>query len=331
MLVDGQPLNLSFQRKTGYVQQQDLHLSTATVREALVFSALLRQPATTPRESKIDYIEEVLDLLDMTEYADAIIGETGQGLNVEQRKRLTIGVELAAKPELLVFLDEPTSGLDSQTSWSICDLMRKLVDRGHAILCTIHQPSTMLFQRFDRLLLLARGGRTVYFGEVGQGSQVLRDYFVRNGAHECPPGANPAEWMLGVIGAAPGATSAVDWHQVWKNSPEKQAVDRELTFLTQRSRRTDDNSDVKGGDEQYAAGLGTQIAVVTKRSFQHYWRSPSYLYSKAFLGVGSVNLMIHSGDCALILYRCFSSALLFCKVTGLNRVYEASCSAYLRC
>ena len=76
-----------------------------------------------------------------------------EGLNVEQRKRLTIGVELVAKPKLLLFLDEPTSGLDSQTAWSICTLMRKLAQNGQAILCTIHQPSAILFQQFDSLLL----------------------------------------------------------------------------------------------------------------------------------------------------------------------------------
>lgn len=100
----------------------------------------------------------------METFADAIIGFPGEGLNVEQRKRLTIGVELAARPQLLVFLDEPTSGLDSQTSWAICDLIERLAKAGQAVLCTIHQPSAMLFSRFDRLLLLRPGGKTVYFG-----------------------------------------------------------------------------------------------------------------------------------------------------------------------
>jgi ATP-binding cassette subfamily G (WHITE) protein 2 (PDR) len=108
---------------------------------------------------------------------------------------LTIGVELAARPKLLIFLDEPTSGLDSQTSWSICDLMEKLTRNGQAVLCTVHQPSSLLFQRFDRLLLLAKGGRTVYFGDIGRDSNVLLDYFSRNGAPECPAGMNPAEYM----------------------------------------------------------------------------------------------------------------------------------------
>lgn len=161
MLVDGRPRDASFQRKTGYVQQQDLHLETTTVREALAFSAILRQPAHVPRAEKIAYVDEVIKLLEMEAYADAVVGVPGEGLNVEQRKRLTIGVELAAKPQLLLFLDEPTSGLDSQTSWSIADLMEKLTKNGQAILCTIHQPSAMLFSRFDRLLFLAKGGRTV--------------------------------------------------------------------------------------------------------------------------------------------------------------------------
>src|ERR1700753_5681 len=186
MLVDGRQRDASFQRKTGYVQQQDLHLSTSTVREALNFSALLRQPAHVPKDEKLAYVDEVIKLLDMTEYADAVVGIPGEGLNVEQRKLLTIGVELAAKPELLLFLDEPTSGLDSQTSWAICDLMEKLTNSGQAILCTIHQPSAMLFQRFQRLLFLQKGGQTVYFGEIGHNAETLIKYFERNGGFACP-------------------------------------------------------------------------------------------------------------------------------------------------
>jgi ATP-binding cassette, subfamily G (WHITE), member 2, PDR len=290
MLVDGRLRDGSFQRKTGYVQQQDLHLGTATVREALAFSAFLRQPKSTPKQEKLDYVEEVIGLLDMQEYADTVIGEIGEGLNVEQRKRLTIGVELAAKPALLLFLDEPTSGLDSQTSWSICDLMEKLVKNGQAILCTIHQPSAMLFQRFDRLLLLAKGGRTVYFGEIGKNSQTLVDYFIGKGAPSLPEGANPAEWMLGVIGAARGSPNTdIDWPRVWGDSPEKVAVDAELDRLVSTSPRGKHNSSDTELNAEFAAPLTDQIIIVTKRIFQQYWRSPSYLASKAFLGIGSVS------------------------------------------
>lgn len=292
-LVDGRPRDESFQRKTGYVQQQDLHLHTTTVREALEFSALLRQPSQYTRAEKLGYVETVIDLLDMRDYADAIVGIPGEGLNVEQRKRLTIGVELAARPKLLLFLDEPTSGLDSQTSWSICNLMETLTKNGQAILCTIHQPSAMLFQRFDRLLLLAKGGKTVYFGEVGEGSKTLMDYFVRNGGSPSPPGSNPAEHMLEVIGAAPGAQTEIDWPAVWRTSSEYQEVRAELGTLrelaNQPSLASDPND--KTSYSEFAAPFSDQLLQVGRRVFQQYWRSPSYIYSKILLTVGCVSLL----------------------------------------
>ncbi|KAL3468943.1 ABC-2 type transporter-domain-containing protein [Aspergillus californicus] len=295
MLVDGSPRDSSFQRKTGYAQQQDLHLSTATVREALQFSALLRQPAHIPRQEKINYVSEVIKLLDMGEYADAVIGVPGEGLNVEQRKHLTIGVELAARPALLLFLDEPTSGLDSQTSWAILDLLDKLKRNGQAILCTIHQPSAMLFQRFDRLLFLQSGGRTVYFGEVGENSHILIDYFTRNGGPPCPPDANPAEWMLDVIGAAPGSHTEINWFQTWRDSPEYARVHEHLEELKQeRSQQTNlarITSGQKREDEasfrEFAAPFWTQLWEVQFRVFQQVWRAPIYIYSKTVLCVVS--------------------------------------------
>ncbi|KAK0365332.1 Multidrug resistance protein [Friedmanniomyces endolithicus] len=286
MLVDGHQRDSSFQRKTGYVQQQDLHLQTTTVREALNFSALLRQPAHVPRREKLEYVNEVIKLLDMEEYADAVVGVPGEGLNVEQRKRLTIGVELSAKPELLLFLDEPTSGLDSQTSWAICDLMEKLKNSGQAILCTIHQPSATLFQRFDRLLFLAKGGKTVYFGEVGANSKVLSSYFERHGSHKCPRDANPAEWMLEVIGAAPGSHTDIDWHETWRGSKEYSEVHAELEKMkTERPQEASPELDKvdKESYREFAAPFGVQMREVTFRVFQQYWRTPSYIYSKAAL------------------------------------------------
>lgn len=290
MLVDGKLRDESFQRKTGYVQQQDLHVHTQTVREALNFSALLRQPARYSHQEKLDYVETVIALLDMQEYSDAIIGVPGEGLNVEQRKRLTIGVELAARPQLLLFLDEPTSGLDSQTSWSICNLMQKLTDNGQAILCTIHQPSAMLFQRFDRLLLLSRG-KTIYFGDIGKNSNVLVDYFVRNGGPKCPPGVNPAEYMLEVIGAAPGAHTDVDWPEVWRNSPEHGLVQQELEQLAVDENSYAEQTDSRDVTEynEFAATPYMQYTQVTKRLFQQYWRSPGYIYSKVILSAGAVS------------------------------------------
>ncbi|KAE8453210.1 hypothetical protein EG329_011277 [Mollisiaceae sp. DMI_Dod_QoI] len=282
MLVDGRERDTGFQRKTGYVQQQDLHLATSTVREALTFSAVLRQPKTIPLKEKISYVDEVIKVLEMETYADAVVGVPGEGLNVEQRKRLTIGVELAAKPALLLFLDEPTSGLDSQTAWSICALLRKLADNGQAILCTIHQPSAILFQEFDRLLFLAKEGKTVYFGDIGKDSNVLINYFEKNGSLKFGPKDNPAEKMLEVIGAAPGSETTIDWPQVWKNSPERQAIKSALADMKEKLSHKEVNNDPTTLD-QFAAPLPLQLITVLIRVFQQYWRTPSYLYSKTAL------------------------------------------------
>ncbi|KAI9044993.1 ABC transporter CDR4 [Aspergillus affinis] len=283
MLVDGHPRDSSFQRKTGYVQQQDLHLATSNVREALEFSALLRQPAHLSRKQKIDYVEEVIKLLGMEAYADAVIGVPGVGLNVEQRKRLTIGVELAAKPQLLLFLDEPTSGLDSQTSWSILDLIDTLAKHGQAILCTIHQPSAMLFQRFDRLLFLDTGGKTIYFGEIGENSSTLSSYFERNNAKALQMGENPAEWMLEVIGAAPGSHSDIDWFKVWRESPEYVQMKEHLaelkSSLSTRPREKLDSEVFR----EFAAPFHAQLWECLVRIFAQYYRSPTYIWSKAAL------------------------------------------------
>lgn len=86
------------------------------------------------------------------------MGVPGAGLGVEQRKRLTIGVELVAKPRLL-FADEPTSGLDGSSSYVIVQFLRKLAAAGQAVICVVHQPSASLYAEFDSLLLLKAGGR----------------------------------------------------------------------------------------------------------------------------------------------------------------------------
>ena len=282
MFVNGRLRDQSFQRSTGYVQQQDLHLETSTVREALRFSAYLRQSREISVEEKNEYVENIIDILEMGPYSDAIVGVAGEGLNVEQRKRLTIGVELAAKPKLLLFLDEPTSGLDSQTAWSICQLMRKLANHGQAILCTIHQPSAILLKEFDRLLFLAKGGRTVYFGELGENCHTLINYFESHGANKCPPAANPAEWMLEVIGAAPGSHANQDYHEVWMASEEREAVKAELERMEKELLEipVDDSIDAK---RSFASTYWVQYYQVTKRVMQQYWRTPTYIWSKLFL------------------------------------------------
>lgn len=269
--VDGMPLKSSFQRKTGYVQQQDLHLETSTVREALRFSALLRLPNSISREEKYNYVEKVIEMLNMECFSEAIVGQPGEGLNIEQRKLLTIGIELAAKPKIL-FLDEPTSGLDSQSSWTIVTLLRKLAANGQAILATIHQPSAILFQQFDSILLLGKGGRTAYFGPLGQDCHTLTNYFEAGGARTCDQKENPAEYILSVIGNA-----SYDWPGAWTLSDHYKNMRQNLSILeVDHSTAQTDPDDAL----EFAVPFTSQFRYVLKRLFQNYSRKPGYIFAK---------------------------------------------------
>ncbi|KAI1497600.1 ABC transporter [Biscogniauxia marginata] len=280
ILVDGRPLPVSFQRSAGYCEQLDVHEPYATVREALEFSALLRQGRHVPREEKLRYVDTIIDLLELHDLADTLIGRVGTGLTVEQRKRVTIGVELVSKPSILIFLDEPTSGLDGQSAFNTVRFLRKLADVGQAILVTIHQPSAQLFAQFDTLLLLARGGKTVYFGDIGENGSVVKEYFGRYDA-PCPQDTNPAEHMIDVVSGH--LSQGRDWNEVWRNSPEYESVTAELDRIVSDAAAKPSAAFDDG--HEFAMPLSSQIKIVTQRMSTSLYRNTGYTNSKIILHI----------------------------------------------
>lgn len=282
ILVDGRDLPVSFQRSAGYCEQLDVHEPLATVREALEFSALLRQGRDVPRDEKLKYVDTIINLLEMQDIEHTLIGKVGAGLSVEQRKRLTIGVELVSKPSILIFLDEPTSGLDGQAAFNTLRFLRKLAEVGQAVLVTIHQPSASLFAQFDTLLLLAKGGKTVYSGPIGDNAQAVKEYFGRYGA-TCPPEANPAEHMIDVVSGS--SSQGKDWNQIWLDSPEygKFIADLDGIIDEAASKPPDTNDD----GHEFATPLWEQIKLVTQRMNVSLYRNTDYVNNKFALHVGS--------------------------------------------
>ncbi|KAL1861192.1 hypothetical protein Plec18170_001707 [Paecilomyces lecythidis] len=282
IMVDGRPLSVSFQRSAGYCEQLDVHEPFATVREALEFSALLRQPRHVPREEKLKYVDIIIDLLELHDLADTLIGKVGAGLSVEQRKRVTIGVELVSKPSILIFLDEPTSGLDGQAAFNTVRFLRKLADVGQAVLVTIHQPSAQLFAQFDTLLLLAKGGKTVYFGDIGDNAQTVRDYFARYDA-PCPTETNPAEHMIDVVSGH--LSQGKDWNKVWLDSPEHDHMVKELDSIISDAA----SKPVQTHDDghEFATPLWEQTKIVTQRMMTALWRNTDYVNNKFALHIGT--------------------------------------------
>lgn len=282
VLVDGRPLPVSFQRSAGYCEQLDVHEPYATVREALEFSALLRQGREVPKEEKLAYVDTIIDLLELHDLADTLIGRVGAGLTVEQRKRVTIGVELVAKPSILTFLDEPTSGLDGQSAYNTMRFLRKLANSGQAVLVTIHQPSAQLFAQFDTLLLLAKGGKMVYFGDIGDNAKTVRDYFEKHGL-PCPPDANPAEHMIDVVSGSLGRGQ--DWNQVWLESPEAKETEKQLDKIIEDAAANESHTLDDGHD--FAMPLWQQLKIVLARASLSLYRNTDYINNKFALHVGS--------------------------------------------
>ncbi|KUF88270.1 UDP-3-O- N-acetylglucosamine deacetylase [Phytophthora nicotianae] len=226
MLNGYEASDLAIRRCTGYCEQMDVHSEAATIREALTFSSFLRQDASVSDAKKYDSVNECIELLGLEDIADQII----RGSSVEQMKRLTIGVELAAQPSV-IFLDEPTSGLDARSAKIIMDGVRKVADSGRTIICTIHQPSAEVFYLFDRLLLLQRGGQTAFYGDLGENCRNLIDYFENiPGVAPLPVGYNPATWMLECIGAGVGhgTEDLMDFVSYFKNSPYNQQLETNM-------------------------------------------------------------------------------------------------------
>eukprot|EP00644_Phytophthora_capsici_P019764 jgi/Phyca11/512156/fgenesh2_kg.PHYCAscaffold_341_\ len=280
ILLNGYPAtDLAIRRSTGYCEQMDIHSESATIREALTFSAFLRQGADVPDSYKYDSVNECLDLLDLHPIADQII----RGSSVEQMKRLTIGVELAAQPSVL-FLDEPTSGLDARSAKLIMDGVRKVANTGRTVVCTIHQPSTEVFGVFDSLLLLKRGGETVFAGELGKNASKMIAYFESiDGVDKLQDNYNPATWMLEVIGAGVGNSNGgkTDFVKVFQGSKHYQLLQDNLD-RDGVTRPSPDLPELTYGDKRAATEM-TQAKFLLQRFFNMYWRTASFNLTRFFV------------------------------------------------
>ena len=125
----------------------------------------------------------------------------------------------------------------------------------------------------------------MYFGDIGKNSSILTSYFESQGAHPCPPDANPAEWMLQVIGAAPGAVATRDYADAWRESKEYAEMKKELARKREIAKAASitNKKERKMALAPFAASFGAQLMACTHRVFQQYWRTPSYIYSKLAL------------------------------------------------
>ena len=163
--ISGKEAELEKYKKIcGFVPQEDVMHRELTVRENILHSARIRLPSNWSAEEVEYHTDSVIEALNLKHVSHTLIGDgISRGVSGGQRKRVNIGMEVAATP-LCLFLDEPTSGLDSTSSLEVMDMLDKISEIGMTIVAVIHQPRVEIFTKFHDVLMIAPGGRTAYLG-----------------------------------------------------------------------------------------------------------------------------------------------------------------------
>ncbi|XP_030552874.1 ABC transporter G family member 32 isoform X2 [Rhodamnia argentea] len=280
----------TFARISGYCEQNDIHSPCLTVLESLLFSAWLRLPADVDLETQRAFVEEVMELVELTQLAGALVGLPGvDGLSTEQRKRLTIAVELVANPSM-VFMDEPTSGLDARAAAIVMRTVRNIVNTGRTIVCTIHQPSIDIFESFDELLFMKRGGELIYAGPLGPKSCELIKYFEAvEGVPKIRAGYNPAAWMLEVTSSDEEDRLGLDFAELYRRS---YLFRHNKELVENLSRPNSSYKELKFPTKYNQSYLEQFIACLWKQNLS-YWRNPQYTAVRFFYTV-VISLMLGS-------------------------------------
>ncbi|KAL5700652.1 drug-responsive transcription factor pdr3 [Ranunculus cassubicifolius] len=263
----------TFARISGYCEQTDIHSPQITVEESVVYSAWLRLSPSINSNTKMAFVNEVLETIELDGIKDALVGLPGSsGLSTEQRKRLTIAVELVANPSI-VFMDEPTSGLDARAAAIVMRAVRNVVNTGRTVVCTIHQPSIDIFEAFDELILMKTGGRIIYSGPLGQHSSRVIEYFGGiSGVQRIKDNYNPATWMLDVTSSSAEVELGVDFANLYN---ESSLYKDNAELVEQLSSPPLDSTDLQFSTRFPQNGWGQFKACLWKQNLS-YWRSPAY-------------------------------------------------------
>ncbi|EDW64393.1 ATP-binding cassette sub-family G member 1 [Drosophila virilis] len=188
--VNGKPMATTsdrFRQLSCYIHQDDLLRPQLMVGEIMLLAAHLKLGFGVTKAHKLNLIKHILSLLGLEHRYNVYTGKLSGG----QKKRLAIALELISNPPVL-YLDEPTTGLDSSSCSSCVALLKKLASQGHTIVCTIHQPSALIFEMFDKLYTVV-DGHCMYQGRIQELVPFLADQQL-----VCPSYHNPADYLLEV-------------------------------------------------------------------------------------------------------------------------------------
>ncbi|CAH2079072.1 unnamed protein product [Thlaspi arvense] len=276
----------TFARVSGYCEQFDIHSPNLTVEESLKYSAWLRLPSNINSETKRAIVKEVLETIELEEIKVSIVGLPGvSGLTTEQRKRLTIAVELVSNPSI-IFMDEPTTGLDARAAAIVMRAVKNIAETGRTVVCTIHQPGIDIFEAFDELILMKNGGKIIYYGPLGQHSSTVIEYFMSiPGVPKMKENSNPATWLLDITSKSSEDKLGVDLAQTYNES----ALFKENKLVIEEMSSASLGSEGLISSSRYAQTGWEQFKACLWKQHLSYWRNPSYNLTRIiFMSLTSV-------------------------------------------
>ncbi|CAB4418467.1 unnamed protein product [Rhizophagus irregularis] len=261
--LNGHKITKNSKRFVAYCTQDAIFFSHLTVKETLSYTARLRLPREVLRRDKLKQVENIMELLNLTKCANTIIGDhRTRGVSGGERKRVNIASELLTDPSVIL-LDEPTSGLDSSLALEITKILKEFaVKQKKTIIMVVHQPSSQVFEIFDKLMVMA-DGHMVYFGERAGAVDYLADQ-----GYKCPPNINPANYALELLNDNTIKQKLINayTHKTRDDPTGKQVVEK-------YSRRThvDDQSKLNApvtSERHWEATFLQQLSILTERNFK---------------------------------------------------------------
>ncbi|CAB4484216.1 uncharacterized protein OCT59_030103 [Rhizophagus irregularis] len=253
-------------RFVAYCTQDDIFFPQLTVKETLSYTARLRLPREMSRRDKLKQVDNTMSLLNLSKCANTIIGDhRTRGVSGGERKRTNIASELLTDPSVIL-LDEPTSGLDSSLALELTKILKEFaVKQKKTIIMVIHQPSSQVFESFDKLMLMA-DGHMVYFGERAG----VVDYLADQG-YKCHPNFNPADYILELLNDNTIKQKLINGyaHSIRDDPTGKQAIEK----YSRRSRTDNQLSNTilnapVTSTRRWEATFLQQVSILTQRTFK---------------------------------------------------------------
>ncbi|XP_042868328.1 protein white-like isoform X2 [Penaeus japonicus] len=277
--------------RSAYVQQDDLFIGTLTVREQLIFQALLRMDRHVTYEERVKRVNQVIMELGLVKCENTLIGVPGKAKSISggEMKRLSFACEILTNPSLM-FCDEPTSGLDSFMAQNVVAVMKNMAERGKTIISTIHQPSSEVFAMFDRVLLMAEG-RVAFLGEVDAATKFLSSMDLH-----CPKQYNPSDYFIDQLSVQPGkelkCRQKIDMiSDVFRSSSFNEEVKTAVLANEQQTGITFQKKDKDDERSPYKASWCKQFRTVTWRSWLEVVREP-FLIRVRFFQIMAIAILV---------------------------------------